>query len=252
MAGAGLGKLQTGARNEGRSDPVTYGVQTALSPLTMGLGQLANGTSDLAAGLFSGGALRASNRRLTERAAAASLYEQNVKLLLADNARLRKLLELPPTPGRKRVASTVIGYFPLENRISLSVGADQGIKEGMPVIDADGLVGKVQTVDAKTSQALLITSPRLRIGAMVQREPPPAGIVIGESPRSLLLDYLDMQATVQVGDLVVTSGYSDRVPPGIPIGRVAQLYPDPANGSLRCQVFPNVQVGSLRDVYVLK
>lgn len=227
-------------------------VRAAVSPLSNGLTAMADGASDFTTGVFRAGALTRENRRLQDLAQAAAQYNARVELMVDENDRLRRLLTLPKIPGRERVAAGVIGYAPLENRITLNVGSDQGVKAEQPVVTSEGLVGRVQTVERGKCQVLLISSPRLRIGAMVKRDPPPVGLAIGESPRAVLLDYLDMRATVQVGDEVVTSGYSDRVPPGIPIGKIAQINDDPETGSRRCQVFPHVVLGEVRSVYVLK
>lgn len=251
-AGAVLGRIQTSARTGGAVDFPSRMVRSSVSPLSNGLTAVADGVSDFTAGVFRAGALTRENRRLHDLAQAAALYDSRVDLLIGENDRLRRLLSIPKIPGRQRVAASVIGYAPLENRITLNVGSAQGIRAEQPVVTSEGLVGRVQTVEAGKCQVLLISSPRLRIGAMVQRDPPPVGLAIGESPRVVLLDYLDMRATVQVGDEVVTSGYSDRVPPGIPIGKIAQISDDPETGSRRCQVFPHVVLGELRAVFVLK
>lgn len=252
VGGAVLGRMQTGARTDGKVDIASRTVRTTIEPAASALTGAANWMSDFTAGIAESAALKAENRRLKEVARAAALYGETVSRITSESARLRKLLDLPKVPGRSRIAGTVIGYMPTENRITISVGRATGVRQGMPVVTADGLAGVIQTVDATSCQALLISSPRLPVGALIRRDPPTAGIVRGESARSLSLDYLDMQASVQVGDLVETSGYSERIPPGIPIGKVIQVQDDPEYGSRRCQVFPNVQVGTLRDVYVLR
>jgi cell shape-determining protein MreC len=63
---------------------------------------------------------------------------------------------------------------------------------------------------------------------------------------------MDIQSNVQVGDRVVTSGYSEFIPAGIPIGRVVQIHNDLEFGTKRCQVFPNVQIGDVREVAILR
>src|SRR4029077_948197 len=117
---------------------------------------------------------------------------------------------------------------------------------------AQGLIGRVQTVYPKSSQVVLLSSPDLTVGASVVRDPPQPGLLHGESPNNLVLELTNPDAPVQIGDAVVTSGFSDMIPRGIPIGRVIQVYPDIEFGARRASIFPSVSIGSLREVFVLK
>jgi len=165
---------------------------------------------------------------------------------------LRSLNDLPPVGGRNKVFATVTGYFALENRITISAGADRGLRAGLPVLTAEGLVGIIQTVDKGSSQVSLLTDPNRKVGALViNRDPPPLGIIRGEN-QALLILTVDSTSPVENGDTVSTSGFSDRIPRGIPIGKVNQVYSDPTTGSKRVEVFPNVALGNVREVVVLK
>jgi rod shape-determining protein MreC len=160
-------------------------------------------------------------------------------------------------PGREKVAADVVGFFPHESRLMLDVGTKQGIKRGMPVATYAGLIGRVETVDSATCQVLLLTSPGgdSRISALVQRRPPNApvaGLIHGETAGSLRLEMADPTAPVDVGDRVVTTGFSDQIPRGIPIGRVVSVEDDPAFGKRTALVLPYVNVGELREVVVIR
>ncbi len=213
---------------------------------------IANGWSDFFSGIFQGGELNAEIRRLKAFEQVAELYNGQVQRLEEEVARLRRLNQLPETPGKTRVPAAVVGYFPLEARATLGVGTRKGIKKGMAVIASEGLVGIVQTADAGSCQVLLISSAQLRLTGMVQRNPPPVGFIRGLSDGAMVFEVLDAKSLVQNGDLVVTSGYSDWIPGGIAIGQVVQIEEDVAFGTRRCQIYPRVQIGSIREVYVLK
>jgi rod shape-determining protein MreC len=231
---------------------VSRAAQAAVQPLANVLSAIANGLSDFALGVARANSIVEQNRFLENKVRASSIYREMAEALSRENAELRRLLSLPKPPGRDWVPASLQGFFPLENRVTISVGSAQGIKRGMPVIAADGLLGKVQTVSPHSAQVLLVTSPRLSVGATVRRDPAPIGILRGESPDALILEHLDFKATILVGDVVVTSGLSELTPAGIPIGTVVKIEEDPAYGSRVCRVFPNVQVGTVRNVYVLK
>ena len=162
------------------------------------------------------------------------------------------MIQLADVAGKTKVPAVVTGYFPNESRATANIGQSKGIKKGMPVIAGEGLYGYVQTVDKGSCQILLISSPQFKIMGRVQRDPPPLGFVTGQNTGSMVFDVVDAKALPQTGDMVFTSGLSERIPAGIPIGKIVQIEEDVAYGSKRCQVFPGVQVGAVREVYILK
>jgi rod shape-determining protein MreC len=252
LIGVVFGRLQSTATADGKTDLVSRGVRATVEPLSRVFTSAANGTSDFFGGIFSAAELSRRNRELMQLQTIASQYADTMGRLERDIDNLRKLNDMPPVAGRTKIAATVIGYAPNENRITISVGLDKGITVGLAVVTAQGLVGTVQTVDKGSSQVSLLSDPNRKIGAMVSsRNPPPIGVIRGENANTLVLP-LESSSPVQNGDLVSTSGFSDRIPRGIPIGRVNQIYDDPNSGSRRVEVFPNVALGSVREVIVLK
>jgi cell shape-determining protein MreC len=122
----------------------------------------------------------------------------------------------------------------------------------MPVVAAAGLYGQVQTIDKHSCQVLLISSPQFRITGKVSRDPPPIGFIQGQSTGAMVFDVVDAKVLPQNGDKVFTSGLSERIPEGILIGTIVQKEEDIAYGSERCQVYPAVTIGAVREVFVLK
>jgi rod shape-determining protein MreC len=255
VVGVVLGKIQTTARNDGRIDPVGTAVGAAVGPVAKVLAIGVNGTSDFFSGLFAARTLKVENRSLRDLQTAASMYTEQVERLEREIDELRRLQNLPPMPGKEKVPADVIYYFPYENRVTVSVGSNQGIHRGQAVVTADGLLGVVQTVDATRSQVLLLAgmnSATLRIGAVARRNPPPAGLLKGEGGTLLTLEFEDPKAPVDNGDEIFTAGFSDRIPPGIKIGRVIQVTDDPNSGTRRATVYPSVSMGNVHEVVVLK
>jgi rod shape-determining protein MreC len=252
VVGAMLGRMQSGARLQNRVDPVSGVIRATTNPLASGLTNAANSTSDFFGGIFRASDLSRQVKSLKQFELIARQYQETVDRLNHEIASLRSLNNLPALPGRTKVAATVIGYFPNENRITISVGKDKGLKAGLAVVTGDGLVGTIQTVGARDSQVSLLSDPNRKIGALVEsRNPPSPGLIKGETTTVLVLT-LDAALPVEDGDLVSTWGFSGLIPRGIPIGRVNQIYPEPTAGSKRVEVFPNASLGSIREVIVLK
>ncbi len=198
-------------------------------------------------------ALTEENRRLRSIAQVAELYTQRIDELQSEIEDLQKLQNLPGTVGRIKIPARVIGYSPTENRATISAGANQQVRPDLPVVTSDGLLGVVQTVDANSSQILLLTSPPpFKIGAKVSRDPPSNGLLHGDGPDRLSVEFTDTNAPMEVGDWVVTSGLSEVIPGGIPIGKIVLVRKDEDFGTRIAQVFPAAQIGRTSEVIVLR
>ncbi|AIE85647.1 Rod shape-determining protein MreC [Fimbriimonas ginsengisoli Gsoil 348] len=253
VTGVVLGRLQTASRTAGKVDPISAAIRSAVVPSSGPLNSLANSSGGFFSGIFSAGRLKAENQRLQALANAGALYTEQVQRLQGEIDRIRVLQGMGPIPGKTRVPADVIGYALYENRLTLNVGSRQGVQIGCPVESAEGLVGTVQVVEADRCQVLLLTSASLTLGAIDQsRNPPPAGLLRGENSSTLTLTFQDPKAPVEIGDHIVTSGFSDRIPRGILIGKVISVATDEQFGSLRAKVDPAVSVGNLREVHVLR
>lgn len=252
VVGIVFGKIQNSARSQARVDAISTAVQTLVDGPSSVLRHGADNVDEFWTGITHASSLTEENRRLKALLQSASLYDERVSALLAKNDRLRKMVELPSIGNRKRIAADVIAYYPHENRLRISVGKRNGVTPMMPVVNQDGLIGVVQSVEEGRCQVTLITSPTLTVGAVAQRDPPQPGLLRGQTPTRMLLEFVDTQSPLEVGDKVVTSGHSETIPGGIPIGRIIQIENDADFGSRRAQVFPNVKVGELKEVFVLK
>lgn len=252
ILGAILGRMQSSARVAGRIDTASSVVRATTNGPAGLLTNISNSTSDFFGGIFNAADLTRENRSLKQYQILVRQYTETVDRLNRELTALRAINELEPLPGRQKVPATVIGYFANENRITISAGKNKGLKPGLAVVTGEGLVGTVQTVGANDAQVSLLSDPTRKIGALViTREPPSPGLIRGENATMLVLT-LDAQLPVENGDLVCTWGVSGLIPRGVPIGRVNQIYSDPTAGSKRVEVFPNVSLGSVREVVVLK
>jgi rod shape-determining protein MreC len=156
-----------------------------------------------------------------------------------------------PPPERKKLYANIIGYFPEQNSILIDRGANDGIRQYMPVIASKGLVGIIEVAEPGRSRVLLVTSRSIRVSAEVVGEQGPLGIVHGETPKRLILEVLET-TDVKAGDEVVTSGFSEYIPKGIPLGTVIEAIDDPQFGTMRVAILPHVQMSELNEVFVLK
>lgn len=247
-----LGTMQTKARNAGRTDAITRFAQVTIAPAARPLESMIEGWDDFYLGIAHAGRLHRQNRELELKLVQTQQALATETLLKQQIQQLRKLNGFASEPGHTPVAADVIGLFAFDNRLTLDVGSNQGVTPGMAVVSGDGFVGTIQTVGSRTCQVLLVTSPALQIGAIGTRNPPPAGLLRGETSSTLIVEFMDPKTTIQIGDDIVTAGYSQLIPRGIPIGRVIRIEDNPDFGTRMAYVYPWVNIGSLHEVFVLK
>lgn len=249
-----LGRLQSSSTANGGYDPITRGIDVAIGrPGALVDGMLQRGSQSFAA-FGNGPAMRRRINELEAQVQAYGVYTERVKMLEERIHQLQRMAELPSFVGENlRIKGRLVRHYPIENRATLNIGSNQKVRVGCPVITGEGLVGIIQSVSPSSSQVRLITAPKpFMIGATVRGNPPVAGLLHGEGADRLIVEFSDLNAQIRVGDLVVTSGQSEKVMGDIIIGRVVQVNFDPQFGSRTAQVYPTVQFSQVREVYVLR
>jgi rod shape-determining protein MreC len=127
-------------------------------------------------------------------------------------------------PQNEYKAASVINRDPrpFMKYVVINLGSDDGVLSGMPVVGAEGLVGRVVAVNATGARVELITDPASLVDIRIQ----PAdvdSILIGSITSDLFLDLIPQGADVQPGDLILTSGLGGSYPPNIIVGQVASV-----------------------------
>ncbi len=185
------------------------------------------------------GALEAWDGYLALRGAhqrAGGLWKENRQLRLelqelqqerAENDRLRRLLSLAEAePRRAYLGARVIGVrlAPAgQQLITIDKGADDGLSRAMPVVVADGVVGRVHATAGRSADVLLAIDRNSSIAVRVERTRARANVRGLGRPDQCRLDYALRSEDVIEGDLLVTSGTDATFPPGLPVGRATRL-----------------------------
>lgn len=174
-----------------------------------------------------------------------------------ENRRLRKLLQLreqlPGTMLSAQVISKEVSPFFRVTRVRLDRGERDRIKDGMPVLTAEGLVGQIRRTWGRYSDILLTADRTSAIDVIVQRSGA-RGMLRGTGePESYLcrLEHLSRDADVKVGDAVVTSGLGERFPAGILVGMIAKITDEEFGLHQEAQVQPAVNFSSLEEVLIM-
>lgn len=192
------------------------------------------------------------------------LRKQNVLLLdelsrlrAADqrNRELREMLQFSRTSDLSLYPVQIVGkeLNQVTNSLTVDAGTEQGIKAGMPMVSADGLVGKVILTASGYSQVMPFFNSLFRVSAKLQNSNA-YGIISwdGKTIGQLQMNHIPMTTDVDSGEIVVTSGLSNQYPADIPIGKVIRT--NPLEGQETQQVFlnPFVNLYELAEGFIVK
>ncbi len=192
------------------------------------------------------------------------LREQNLRLSLEllklreaqlENVRLHALLHFrsqQETAEFYRVAR-VIARNParIANTLLIDAGEDEGIQARMPVVTADGLVGRILEVHRHTAIVQLLIDRNCRVSVVVQRESRTSGIVSFEDG-TFYLKNVPLRGDIEIGDLVVSSGLGELFPKGLYVGQVIEVGEEAQGLFQKVILAPCVNFHNLEEVFVLK
>lgn len=195
-------------------------------------------------------ALRDRNAELETTLAELQGELVELREIASDYERLANLLDYTTsTQNRDYVTADVIGQgqFGLVRSIIINKGTRDGLAVGMPVVTELGLVGRISELTANAAQVQLVTDANSFISGRVQSSRA-EGSVRGEGLETGALEllYLDPDAEVAEGDLVITSGLGGNFPPDIVIGQVTSVR------NLEFELSQEAQLSSLVDFATLE
>ena len=208
------------------------------------------GAADLA---VTGATLRGENDKLRTRNLQLSQQANQAAQLDAENAHLRNLLQLSQRMTTQSIPAE-IQYDtrdPFTQKVVIGRGSQQGIRDGSPVVNEDGVIGQVTRVFPMQSEVTLLTDKDQAVPVQIVR----TGLrsVIYGTPKGDALDlrFVPISADVLAGDELVTSGLDGIYPPGLPVAKVVRVdkQADTAFARVICQ--PIAPVRGARDLLVL-
>lgn len=188
---------------------------------------------------------------LAERAElAVSLNAAND--LARENAELRALMQLQTRPDQETVHAALLyqGHNWFAQRITLDQGAAAGLRSGLPVVDASGLVGQVNRVYPGSSDVMLVTSPEQLTPVVIERTGQ-RGLAAGSGRGRMELRYMPAHTDIRAGDRLLTSGIDRVYPAGIPVARVIRVSRPQSGPYLRVECLPLAGLDRSRAVLVL-
>jgi rod shape-determining protein MreC len=152
------------------------------------------------------------------------------RAILLENRELRAALQLRERARDAVATGRIVGSsFASPRRFAiLSAGRSDGVRVGMPVRSAEGLVGRVIDAGQLASRVLLVSDRSNIVPARLLRGGIP---VISQGRGDGTVDVRPLEVgrnPFKRGDIIITSGTGGLYPPLIPIARVIRLDDDGA------------------------
>jgi rod shape-determining protein MreC len=206
---------------------------------------------------------RSENKRLHEEVAQLRQQQTQAKAAQTELTNLERLLRYEHARRfpqdydfvNSQVLSGPTSVF--QQTIVIAGGANRGIALDDPIVDPDGLVGRISQVGPTTSQVTLLEDVTFAASAE-DLQSGAQGIATHTSGSSdtLNLDGVSKDKVVSVGDTIITSGWhradlSSIYPRGIEIGVVTSQSQTDVDTYKTIQISPSVDFGGLRSVIVL-
>lgn len=206
-----------------------------------------------------------SNVRVYRNALKTNAYLQQQNILLQDelsklrsiekeNQELKSLLRLEEFYNYPLQITRVVTkqLNTLNNSLSVNVGSNEGIQRGMPLINSDGLIGKVILAASNYSQVMPLSHPLFRVSAQIQGSKA-NGIITWDisSPSYLIMDFVPKTVPIDTGMVIQTSGLGNEFPAGIPIGQVVDFRSQEGTNTQQLKIEPFSKLNEVSEGFIV-
>jgi len=232
-------------------------ISVPLKPLQTGINAIGGKIKDVVNYFKDIRTTKAENAELKLKIREMERELEKVHRLEKENENLKKLLSFKEQYTQEIIACNIISkdagnWFEI---FTIDRGSKDGIEVDDPVINADGLVGRVSRVDLLSSKVISIIDTESSVSARLSKT---RDLVILRGDAQLRtqglcrLDYITPDVEVSVGDKVETSGLNSLYPKGIMIGEVIQVVKNEGQFDYYAIVKPSVDFRRLEEVAVIK
>jgi rod shape-determining protein MreC len=251
VQGIALGVQVRRPSDTGPTRLIRLWVVSAVTPLEKAIVWAQSSTAGVWRDYFYLRGVRQENRDLKAEIQRLRLQQVRLSQDAEQARRLQALLGFKEQTIVKTLAAQVIGSSGSEQSRSVFIdkGSNDGVKSGMAVITADGIIGRTLHVFGSTSEVLLINDQTSGVGALLEKSRL-QGVLCGTPSGEVILEKVMSDERVQTGERVVTSGGDQIFPKGLPVGVVTQVSPG-RELFLNIRVKPAADLSRLEEVLVV-
>ena len=227
-------------------------LSSAFYPLQFAGTMIFRGLTGFPSFIFSLGNLSAENDQLKKELGKEQAKLAILEELLQENERLRAQNGFAQRASFNLLSAQVIGRAASSwmSVIVIGRGSSAGIRVGLAVITADGLVGQVIEAAPLSSKVLLLTDPSFRISA-TDRRSRDNGVACGRGSARLNMKYVLNDGDIREGDMIVTAASSTIFPGGLPVGSVSAFSKNDYDMFYQIELIPAADLSALEEVFVV-
>ena len=182
-----------------------------------------------------------------------SFQVESMRYLLEENNRLEELLDFQRESKMTILPARVINMSAspyLSSSLSIDVGLESGVEENDPVITPKGIIGKTTIVGDNASIVQMINDVNFRLSVRIKPSAS-TGIMRWLDGGLYLIKEVQKNANVNIGNKVVTSGFSDIFPNDLPVGEVVNITDERGRFQKSVVVQINENIGSIINLFVI-
>ena len=234
----------------GQVDLLRSGLATAAKPFLWCGTKVADAYSGFVSVFTDYNSLLEENKALREEIESMKDQQADVGVLENENKWLRDFLELKNKNPQLELADAKVVSHEVGSAatvLTLNKGAVHGIKNNMPVITADGVVGYVFETGLDWCKVTTIIEPKSNVAVYTDRTAvigTVEGSVEHRAEGTCIITYAP-DADIKVGDRVYTSGTGSIYPDGLAVGKIISVTADETTRQLIAVVQPEVDFNNL-------
>jgi rod shape-determining protein MreC len=197
--------------------------------------------------------LQRENTELKQTVLKRSEELQRLSLTESELASLRKLLGARETIRERSTLAEILhsGRNPFRRKVIVDKGIKDDVQLGQAAISADGVLGQVTAVFPFTSEVTLLTDKNQAVPVMLRRNGLRAVIFGNGRDGTLDLPFIPLNADVQNGDILVTSGIDGTYPAGLSVAKVTNIERNAIHAFAKITCTPLAGIDRDRHVLVL-
>ncbi len=200
------------------------------------------------------GTLQEENATLRTQNQILKAQLQKFTFIEAENVHLRELLQSSKRVGERMLIAELLSVDldPFRRQVVINKGSmNDDLYVSQPLLDAEGVMGKIVHIYPLTSTAILITDPDHSLPVQVARNGLRTIAVGAGSDNQLELLYLPNNADIQIGDELITSGLGCVFPAGYPVARVTAVNTNPSLPFAQVLAEPTAKLDRSREVLLV-
>ena len=224
LAAVSIGLMVADQRYQ-QIDRIRESLSTVIYPVQRAVDMPFRATDWVTGSIADRSRLRQENLELTARLRLANLQLQRFAVLEEENRRLRQMRANTTGVAEKVLVASILNVDldPFRHRVLLDMGARDGVFKGQAVLDGEGIFGQVAKVNASTAEVILISDAEHAIPVQSNRSGVRTIAVGTGDQNKLSLPFVTVEADLQEGDLLLSTGMGGVFPPGYPVARVSKV-----------------------------